>query len=72
MLAIISLIGPSWFLLEYSVMKVLFVAGCGPITTETKESAAFYKESLGLSFNNARLWDRRTHILLSPIDEKRQ
>jgi hypothetical protein len=53
-------------------MKVLFVAGCGPITTETKESAAFYKESLGLSFNNARLWDRRTHILLSPIDETRQ
>jgi catechol 2,3-dioxygenase-like lactoylglutathione lyase family enzyme len=31
-------------------MKVLFVAGYGPITTETKESAAFYRESLGLSF----------------------
>jgi catechol 2,3-dioxygenase-like lactoylglutathione lyase family enzyme len=31
-------------------MKVLFVAGYGPITTATKESAAFYRESLGLSF----------------------
>jgi catechol 2,3-dioxygenase-like lactoylglutathione lyase family enzyme len=31
-------------------MKVLFVAGYGPITTETKESTAFYRESLGLSF----------------------
>jgi catechol 2,3-dioxygenase-like lactoylglutathione lyase family enzyme len=31
-------------------MKVLFVAGYGPITTKTKESAAFYRESLGLSF----------------------
>jgi catechol 2,3-dioxygenase-like lactoylglutathione lyase family enzyme len=31
-------------------MKVLFVAGYGPITTDTKESAAFYRESLGLSF----------------------
>jgi catechol 2,3-dioxygenase-like lactoylglutathione lyase family enzyme len=31
-------------------MKVLFVAGYGPITTNTKESAAFYRESLGLSF----------------------
>ena len=31
-------------------MKVLFVAGYGPITTETKESAAFYRDSLGLSF----------------------
>jgi catechol 2,3-dioxygenase-like lactoylglutathione lyase family enzyme len=31
-------------------MKVVFVAGYGPITTETKESAAFYRESLGLSF----------------------
>ena len=31
-------------------MKVLFVAGYGPITTDTKESAAFYRESPGLSF----------------------
>src|SRR2546421_7642771 len=31
-------------------MKVVFVAGYGPITTDTKESAAFYRESLGLSF----------------------
>ena len=31
-------------------MKVLFVAGYGPITSDTKESAAFYRESLGLSF----------------------
>ena len=31
-------------------MKVLFVAGYGPITTETKESVAFYRDSLGLSF----------------------
>ena len=31
-------------------MKVLFVAGYGPITTDTQESAAFYKESLGLAF----------------------
>src|SRR5690242_10138200 len=31
-------------------MKVLFVVGYGPIPTETKESASFYRESLGLSF----------------------
>lgn len=31
-------------------MKVLFVAGYGPITTNTKESAAFYRKHLGLSF----------------------
>jgi catechol 2,3-dioxygenase-like lactoylglutathione lyase family enzyme len=31
-------------------MKVLFVAGFGPITTDTKKSIAFYRESLGLSF----------------------
>jgi hypothetical protein len=31
-------------------MKVLFVAGYGPIITETKESLAFYRDSLGLSF----------------------
>ncbi len=31
-------------------MKVLFVAGYGPITTDTKESVAFYRDSLGLSF----------------------
>ncbi len=31
-------------------MKVLFVAGYGPITTDSIESAAFYRESLGLSF----------------------
>jgi catechol 2,3-dioxygenase-like lactoylglutathione lyase family enzyme len=31
-------------------MKVLFVAGYGPITTNTQESLAFYRERLGLSF----------------------
>src|SRR5712692_2414179 len=31
-------------------MKVLFVAGFGPITTDTKKSTAFYRDSLGLSF----------------------
>src|SRR5919108_5839706 len=31
-------------------MKVLFVAGYGPITLDQKESAAFYRDSLGLSF----------------------
>ena len=31
-------------------MKVLFVAGYGPITTDSKESIAFYRDSLGLSF----------------------
>ena len=31
-------------------MKVIFVAGYGPITSDTKESAAFYRESFGLSF----------------------
>ncbi len=31
-------------------MKVLFVAGYGPITTGTKESTAFYRDNLGLSF----------------------
>jgi catechol 2,3-dioxygenase-like lactoylglutathione lyase family enzyme len=31
-------------------MKVLFVAGYGPITTDTKASAAFYRDSLGLAF----------------------
>ena len=31
-------------------MKVLFVAGYGPITTDTQESIAFYRDSLGLSF----------------------
>ena len=31
-------------------MKVLFVAGFGPIVSDRQESAAFYRESLGLSF----------------------
>jgi catechol 2,3-dioxygenase-like lactoylglutathione lyase family enzyme len=31
-------------------MKVIFVAGYGPITTDTKESTAFYRDSLGLAF----------------------
>ncbi len=31
-------------------MKVLFVAGYGPITTDTQESIAFYRDSLGVSF----------------------
>ena len=31
-------------------MKVLFVAGYGPITTDTKESRAFYQDTLGISF----------------------
>ncbi len=32
------------------MMKVLFVAGFGPIVSDMQESAAFYRESLGLSF----------------------
>ena len=31
-------------------MKVLFVAGYGPITTDTQESITFYRDNLGLSF----------------------
>ena len=31
-------------------MKVLFVAGFGPIVSAMQESAAFYREHLGLSF----------------------
>ena len=31
-------------------MKVLFVSGFGPIVSDMQESAAFYRESLGLSF----------------------
>jgi catechol 2,3-dioxygenase-like lactoylglutathione lyase family enzyme len=31
-------------------MKVLFVAGFGPIVSDRQESAAFYRERLGLSF----------------------
>ena len=31
-------------------MKVLFIAGYGPIVSDLRESAAFYRESLGLSF----------------------
>ena len=31
-------------------MKILFVAGFGPIVSDRQESAAFYRESLGLSF----------------------
>ena len=31
-------------------MKVLFVAGFGPIVSDMQESAAFYRERLGLSF----------------------
>jgi catechol 2,3-dioxygenase-like lactoylglutathione lyase family enzyme len=32
------------------IMKILFVAGYGPITRDKKESTSFYIESLGLSF----------------------
>ncbi len=32
------------------IMKVLFVAGFGPIVSDMQESAAFYRDSLGLSF----------------------
>ena len=32
-------------------MNVLFIAGYGPITTNTRESTAFYRDSLGLSFH---------------------
>jgi len=32
------------------MMKVLFVVGFGPIVSDRQESAAFYRESLGLSF----------------------
>jgi catechol 2,3-dioxygenase-like lactoylglutathione lyase family enzyme len=31
-------------------MKVLFVAGFGPIVSDMQASAAFYRESLGLAF----------------------
>jgi hypothetical protein len=31
-------------------MKVLFVAGYGPITVDTKASAAFYRDGIGVSF----------------------
>ena len=31
-------------------MKILFVAGFGPIVSDMQESAALYRESLGLSF----------------------
>lgn len=31
-------------------MKVLFVAGFGPIVSDRQKSAAFYQKSLGLSF----------------------
>ena len=31
-------------------MKVLFVAGFGPIVSDMQESAAFYRDSIGLSF----------------------
>ena len=31
-------------------MKVLFVAGFGPIVSDRQESTAFYRENLGLSF----------------------
>ena len=31
-------------------MKVLFVAGFGPIVSDMQESGAFYRDSLGLSF----------------------
>ena len=31
-------------------MKVLFVAGFGPIVSDMQKSAAFYRENLGLSF----------------------
>ncbi|HEY7356503.1 MAG TPA: VOC family protein [Ktedonobacterales bacterium] len=32
------------------MMKVLFVAGFGPIVSDMQESAAFYRDSLGLAF----------------------
>src|SRR5258707_12604690 len=32
------------------MMKVLFVAGFGPLVSDRQKSAAFYRESLGLSF----------------------
>jgi catechol 2,3-dioxygenase-like lactoylglutathione lyase family enzyme len=32
-------------------MKVVFIAGYGPITTNKNESLAFYRESLGISFH---------------------
>lgn len=31
-------------------MKILFVAGFGPIVSDRQESAAFYRERLGLAF----------------------
>ncbi|HEY4034418.1 MAG TPA: VOC family protein [Ktedonobacteraceae bacterium] len=32
------------------MMKVLFVVGFGPIVSDMRKSAAFYRESLGISF----------------------
>jgi catechol 2,3-dioxygenase-like lactoylglutathione lyase family enzyme len=32
------------------MMKVLFVVGFGPIVSDIRKSAAFYRESLGISF----------------------
>jgi hypothetical protein len=44
-------------------MKVLFVAGYGPIITQTKESRAFSRESLGLSFQEEAEGDWHTEEL---------
>jgi catechol 2,3-dioxygenase-like lactoylglutathione lyase family enzyme len=44
------------------VVKVEFVAGYGPITTDTRESTAFYRESLGISFKEEKEeWDSYFH-----------
>ena len=43
-------------------MKVLFVAGFGPITSDPKESTAFYRDSLGISFKEEKEeWDTYFH-----------
>src|SRR6266852_4216942 len=43
-------------------MKIVFVAGYGPITSDTKESTAFYRDSLGISFKEEQEeWDIYYH-----------
>jgi catechol 2,3-dioxygenase-like lactoylglutathione lyase family enzyme len=43
-------------------VKILFVAGYGPITTDTPESTAFYRDTLGISFKEEKEeWDSYFH-----------
>ena len=49
-------------------MKALFVGGYGPIITQTKESMAFYRDSLDLSFTVEADGDSHTE----PLEEAKQ